>query len=321
MQSVTAFTAGMRGLVYINGRFAGECGPEEALVLPVNPKAAMYGEFRPLDGRFAPCACRVDFDGEGAEIVAGAESIFMVMWPGGVAEIEFMPRGIYARESDFGMVDGIPVGIIRGEGCMLRVGGQFLSVPKGAEIPDEHVRRECEVFFGSCGEGRYMAMFSRGDFAPLGMIEAGRFEKRDDGGVEGVTDLKDIAGHMRTEVWKISERGAELGNVEYAWAEGGPRWPTDGNGAAMAACQAEILGLSGEAEGYLIAGQRGQGILRKICEGAHGCVEMKYAPPKARRAVGILRRENERVARVEAAYFEARPDGGVQGDWVVEFIE
>jgi hypothetical protein len=320
MQTVAAITAPVRGIVYINGRFAGECGPDSPLLMPVSPQCTLYGELRPLDPRYLPCACALKISGGQLAAESVEDGVYSVIWPGGVIEIEFAPRTAFRPESEFSSLDGAPVAILRGEASLLRVAGNSIALPAGASLPDRRISAGCEIFLGDSGEGRYMACFATGSFQPLDVILAERIEIDENAHVRTLADLKDVVGHMRIESWEITPDGPRLASSEFAWAQGAPQWPRDAADAARAACEAAILGLNAEAEAYITAQLRGTGVLSRICSGAEACVPLNYAPPDARRAVGLLRRESPRCGRVDPVYYNAFPDGGVQGPWVVEVL-
>ena len=320
MQTVAAITAPVRGLVYINGRFAGECGPESPLIMPVSPQCTLYGEFHPLDPRYLPCACALKITGGLLISESVEDGAYAVIWPGGVIEIEFAPRSAFQPESEFANLDGVPVAIIRGEASLLRVAGNSMALPAGAALPDRRISSACEIFMGDSGEGRYLACFETGSFRALDVILAGRMETDESGHVRALTDLNDVVGHMRIDTWEITPDGPRLASSEFAWAQGAPQWPRDAAGAARAACEAAILGLTAEAEAYLTPQIRGTGLLSRVCDGAEACVFLNYAPPSAKRAVGLMRRKSPRCGQVDPVYYNAFPDGGVQGPWLIEIL-
>lgn len=321
MQTVAAITSPVRGLVYINGRFAGECDSDTPLIFPVSPHGVLYSELQPLDPRYIPCACALKITDGQPEPDSAGESIYVICWPGNVIEIEFSPRSAFRPESEFSAMDEIPLALIRGEASILRAAGNSIALPAGAKLPDSHVSGACEIFFGDSGQGRYMACFRRDNFEPLGAVLADRIDLDDPSHMRAFSELRDATGHLRVEEWEISADGARLASSEFQWSRGAPDWPQDHENAAIAACEAFLLGLTGEAEAFLHPRQRASGVLERVCEDAHACVSLRYAPPDARHAVGILRRETHRFGRISAAYYVAHPDGGVQGPWLIEFLD
>jgi len=318
MQTVAVFSAPLRGTVYINGRFAGECSEGAPLLMPISPEAMLYAQFMPLDGRYIPCACAIRISG--GEATGTGPDIHMISWPGNVIEIEFSPRSAYQRESEYGEIDSFPAAIIRGEGALLRIAGQAIAVPKGAEMPHSHITGACEIFLGRFTEGEYIACFSRNEMTPVGIIEASRFIQDENDVFRSLTETGDVTGHVISRTWDIGANGPDMLSEQVLWSDGGPKWPRDAENAAIAACQAAILGLWDEAEGYLETRQRGTGLMQKLCNGAADCISLPYSLPDSRRAVGIVRRISPNWAKADALYYRARPDGGMQGIWEIEFL-
>lgn len=320
MQSVAAFVAGMKGIVYVNGRFAGECGPDGTLILPVSRENMLYCEFRPFNPRFIPCAGAVKISGGRAIYEDFGDGICMVQWPGNVLEVEFLPRSAFVPESEYGMIGEFPAAVIPGEGSLLRISGQAVGLPAGAKLPDEYVNGACHAFLGDVGKGRYMACFHKGDMTPVGMILGDKISEDGEGRHVCFTALNDIVGHVRMETWEIGADGPYIIGTEYGWGDGGPKWPEDAESAALAALQAGILGLWDEAEGYIDHLQRGKGVVKGICEGADGAVALSYPAPGARKAVGILKNVARGMGVVEEVYYKGKAEGGAQGMWTVEFL-
>ena len=84
MQPTIVCTAPVAGMIYINGRFAGEASRERPLFAPVSPCGATYLEYRPLTGSGA-LARRCVFSGGAPmpESLAGAEGLFVWAPPDG----------------------------------------------------------------------------------------------------------------------------------------------------------------------------------------------------------------------------------------------
>ncbi|MBR1822242.1 MAG: hypothetical protein IJ769_11565, partial [Clostridia bacterium] len=107
MQPTIICTAPAPGMVYINGRFAGEASAERALYLPVAPSGAAYLEYRPLTGAGLPLARRCVFSGGRplADSLADAAGLSCVAWPGGALEAEFSTS---TTSTEPFLLEGIP---------------------------------------------------------------------------------------------------------------------------------------------------------------------------------------------------------------------
>ncbi len=321
MQPVAVVSCRVPGIIYLNGRFAGECASDAPLILPVAPRGALYVEHRPLVGGYAGQAHRVAF-ADGELIPASVpDGVFAVKWPGHIAELELSAAPFAQAESAFASMDNLPVAILRGAETVLRVAGQSIALPEGAGLPDTHTSLgEDACFLGPVGESRYLACFSAGDFAPMGAVVADDIEI-EDGKIRAFTRLRDVVGHARIEIWEAQDASLALADSEHAWAGGTPVWPRNAEDTARAALEAGILGLPAEAEGYLAPHLRGQNLVAARTGGFDACVPLKYAAPDARRAVGLLRRESARCATVSPVYYTAAPMGGAQGAWAIEGLE
>lgn len=318
MQPIVVISCRVPGMIYLNGRFAGECARDAPFIAPVTPRGALYVEHRPLARGYAGQAHRMAF-ADGALIAESVpEGVFAVKWPGGVAELELSPVPLTNAESEFSSMDGLPVAILRGEATLLRVAGREVALPEGAGLPQERASLgEDACFLGPTGSARYLACFSAEDFSPMGAVVANDIEI-EGGKVRALTRLNDVVGHARIEIWEAKDGALEPADAEYAWASGTPTWPGSAEATARAALEAAILGLSAEAEGYLAPHLRGRSLVSGLADGFDACVSLKYALPDSRRAVGLLRRENDRCAAVAPVFYAASPMGGTQGAWTLE---
>ena len=91
MQPTIICTAPVPGMIFLNGRFAGEAAGERPLFAPVAPSGAVYLEYRPLSGGGGGMARRMVFAGGAplAESLEEAEGLACISWPGGALEVEF----------------------------------------------------------------------------------------------------------------------------------------------------------------------------------------------------------------------------------------
>jgi len=313
MQSIAVFTAPAEGAVSINGRFAGEAGPGRPLIMPVTPEGVLYIHFMPFVRRLRHCAYRVRIRGGRFELLNAGDMCRVVEWPGGIYEFELLPPAAYPPESEFGTIDGRDAALLRGERAMLRVDGMTMALPEGAQMPDIHIEISgADVYMGKCREGRYAAVY--GD-APLECISAREIEIAENGLLRCVTALEDTVGHGVIEEWRVSGEGVERIGGEYMWAKGAPEWPDSPEKTVIAAVEAAMLGLDGEAAGYFVAGLPEKLLLAEY----DAAVPMKYVPQMGGAAVALIKKVSEYAAKVVPLYYKAIP-GGKQGGWMIERI-
>ena len=317
MQPTIVCGAAVPGMVYINGRFAGEAGPDRPLFVPVSPSGAVYLEYRPLEG-MGPCLARRLVLSGGAplpESFDGAAGLSGVVWPGGVLEVEF---AAVAPETRPFMIDGIPGAIRQNEGATLILGDMAAEVPDGAQPPRLlPLEGAAALLGGTTGGGQYLLALSADLTEATGLIVARAIEPIGSGQFDAVVALGDSVGHGRLEQWLVDGAGPHLLSGQSAWSEGFPRWPETAEATAIAAVEAMLADLPDEAEGYLSPALAAEKPLAAVAEACELCVPMKYAVPDARPCVGLLKAENPRLARVRPLYYRAEPIAGPQGAWQI----
>ena len=321
MQPTLVLSAPHPGLLYINGRFAGEIGPEESLIRPVQPRGAVYLEYRPLSGACHAMARKLVFSGGEpmAQSMEEAEGIDAVLWPGGVAEMELTPpvrRGEAMRFQIAGHSFSL-----ESDGRLLCDGRFLATLPIGAEIPQYRPLPGGTAFIGSCEGGRYLLTTDPEFRGQTGLLRARRIEIEPDGGIRAMNARGDLVGHATRERWQLAPEGLTLVSSEAAWEDGAPRWPQSPADTVRAAVEAALAGLDGEAEGYLSDALRARAPLAGMRERCDLCVEMKYAAPDARPCVGLLTLLGEKLARVRPLYYRASNTGGLQGPYRIEELE
>lgn len=312
MQPMLAITARQEGLLYINGSFCGELGPDRALFRPVNPFGALYLDYRPLTDAHRPMARRLVLSGgrvlrESAEAAAG---ISLVLWPGGVVELELAPepweppRQLFTLNGRQFMLEGSAEPRLYCEAVLLG------SLPVGAARPELHSLRETSLLLGQCRDGMYLMTLDREMHASTGFLIARRITLEAGDQALALLEAGDLVGHAVQERWLLSKAGLTLLSSEAAWADGSPRLPQTPEDTAIAAVEASLAGLMDEAEGYLtpeLVNRRPLDGLTEICD---LCVPMKYPPPDGRSCVGLLQLEGGNLARVRPLYLHAVPSGG-----------
>ena len=136
MQPTLILHAPKPGLIYINGRFAGEAGPDDPLLRPVTPRGAVYLEYRPLSGDCHSMARKLVFSG-GEPLLPSAEeaeNVDIVLWPGGEIEVELSPPPPRGEPKPF-HTNGRSF-MLDADGRLLCEGRTLGALPPGAEVPD-----------------------------------------------------------------------------------------------------------------------------------------------------------------------------------------
>lgn len=320
MLPTLALHAAHPGILYINGHFAGETGPAQPLLRPVNARGPVYLEYRPLSGGCLPMARRLVFSGGApmAESAREAEGLNIILWPGGVTELEFMPEERAGSARTFRAMDR---SFSLEGGRLYCEGRQICILPEGAQEPRCMPMAGGVAFMGQCRAGCYLLTMDEACARHTGLLTARQIDPEPDGRVRAICDCGDLVGHATLENWRLTTEGLVRISAESAWAHGAPRWPHTPEETMRAAVEAALAGLDAEAEGYLSPILRSREALTGLREKCDLCVEMKYAPPGARPCVGLLRLEEENMGRVQPLYFRATSGGSSQGPCLIDDVE
>lgn len=321
MQPIAVITAPAAGLIYINGRLAGELDNERPLILPVNPHGVLYMEFRPFARRWRSSAHRFSFKGGNLELSGDADACYVIIWPGSIYEIAVTPLTAVPAESEFATMDGMSVAMLRGDASLLRVGQSAIALPDGARLPHAHISvNGAELYIGKAGEDEYVAAFASGDLRPIDSLTARRVEHEEGGMLRAFNIMEDTVGHARMDTYKPSSSALALVASEYMWANGAPQWPQSAESTMLAALEAEFLSLHSEAEAYLAPQLRGQNLLSSLISEYDAAIPLRYSIPDAHPGAALLRRTSPRTAHARAVHFHALPEGGAQGTWQIDWI-
>lgn len=321
MQPTLVLSASHPGILYLNGRFAGELSQERPLLRPVGAQGAVYLDYRPLSNACAPMARRLVFSGGApmAESAGEAENLSIVLWPGGAVEIELSPPSSAAQPHHMQLAGH---SLLLSEDMRLCCDGRTLAtLPAGAELPELRKGQSGAALTGRCADGRYLLTVDADFRVQTGFLQAQQLEFESDGRIRAVAAPPDLVGHATLETWRLTPDGLMLISSEPAWADGAPRWPQTPQDTARAAVEALLAGLDAEADSYLAPALRVRAPLDGLRDACDLCVEMKYAPPQARPCVGLLRLEGENLARVRPLYYHAVPSGGPQGPYQIDALE
>lgn len=320
MQPMLIFSANHPGILYLNGKFAGEFSSETPLMRPVANRGAVYLEYRPLTRGVQSMARKLVFSGgiPMLESVEEADGVNVLIWPGGAVEIELTPEtiGTIPQHIQLGGHDFLP------DGNRLLCDGRLISVlPDDAEIPELHFLSEGTALIGRCAAGKYLITTDTQLQTQTGFLCAHQIELESDGRIRAIASAEDLVGHATLELWRLTAAGLTLISSEPAWINGAPRWPQTPEETARAAVEAILVGLDSEAERYLAPGFQRLAPLSLLRERCDLCLEMKYAPPQARPCVGLLHLEGSRMGRISPLYFQAVPSSNLQGAYLLEKLE
>lgn len=322
MQPTLALSASHPGILYLNGRFAGEISPEMPLIRPIAARGAVYLDYRPLSGAYRSMTRKLVFSGGTPlpDSVEEAENLNIILWPGGVTEIEFAPESAHTAPRHFRLAGHDFV--LDGETSSLECDGHRICIlPEGSEIPELHLLPSGAVLTGGCTGGKYLLSMDTAFQKQTGFLHAVQLNMEGDGRIHAISSPSDLVGHAVLENWRLTPEGLMLLSSEPAWLNGAPRWPQTPEETVKAAVEAALAGLDSEAELYLSPALRSRIPLAGLREKCDLCVEMKYVPPSARPCVGLLKLEGTHMGRVSPLYFRTSPSGGPQGPYQIESLE
>lgn len=321
MQPTLILSAAQPGILYLNGRFAGELSADLPLFRPVGSRGPVYLEYRPLCSAYRPITRKLVFSGGAPmeESADEAEDMHIILWPGGALEIEFSTKPEQSRQIGFSLegrsfiLDGtIPE--------LLCEGARICTLPAGAQVPELYHLENGAVLIGYCSGGRYMLAMDSELRMQTGFLQAQQLDVERDGRIRAISAPGDLVGHATLETWRLTPGGLLLASAEPAWAHGAPRWPATPDETARAAVEAALAGLDAEAENYLTPALRSRMPLHGVREKCDLCLEMKYLPAGGRPCVGLLRLEGAHMARVQPMYYHAVASGGPQGPWQLDSV-
>lgn len=320
MQPTLVLSAPHAGILYINGRFAGEVSGDAPLMRPVSSRGAVYLDYRPLSSRCEGMARRIVFSGGAPmqESVEDAEDINVIVWAGGTVEIELAAKEKPAEAQRFSAAGHLFA--LEGD-ALLCDGRRIANLPAGALLPEYRSISGGAALTGICSGGRYLLTLDESFSRSTGFLRANQLEMEADGRIRAIVGAGDLVGHATLESWKMTPDGLMLLGSEPAWANGQPQWPAAPAATVRAMAEAALAELDGEAEGYLSPALRGQGIPAALRARCDLCIEMKYAPPDPRPCVALLRLQGDRLAHAAPLYYRASPSGGPQGPWQIEALE
>lgn len=314
MQPTLAITVPCAGMIYLNGRFAGEASPDAQLLAPVPPFGAIYLEYHPLEPGFDALSRKLVMSSGAPLADSLSEDVYALCWPGGVTEVELAPGRRFRETEEPLTLDGVPCRILRGEKTRIELGGQSWPLPQDALAPRLQRMRTCAALTGTAGETVYALLLSPDFTRQIGFLKADRLEFEPDGTLRALTLRRDVAGHAILERWQPDPAGLNLLSSESCWEDGAPRLPATPEETARAAVEAALLERYDEADGYLAPALRARTTLDGIGEACSMCLAMKYPVPGGRPCVGLLRAETGSLAVVDPLYYQAQ---FIDGRWML----
>ena len=101
MQPVLLITSTVPGLLWVNGRPAGELDGDNPVTRPVSPQGPVYLQHFPTKAGYLPLTWRLTFSAGKLLPVSldGAQGLCAVAWPGGAVEVEMTPQALAAAEA------------------------------------------------------------------------------------------------------------------------------------------------------------------------------------------------------------------------------
>ena len=314
MQPVLIVSSGVPGAIHVNGRFAGEAASEAEMALPVSPRGPLIIEHRPLVSGYLPMTRRITWSGGQPIALSDAAGVEMAAWPGGAVELLMTPETRQARARALFDENGL---VLEMEGGRLNASTgnarRSYPLPEGALAPEIQRLEGAICLRGECETGAYLIALGDDVTNPLLNI-TGREALLSPGGEARVLeDMDDVVGHARLIRWAFSDGQFSEVSVEHFWTRGAPEWPSNPEGAALAALQAARLNLMDEARAYLAPGAISDAL--EAAPGSAGVISLKYPLADGRPAVGLIELTGDWLATIRPVFYHASPLGGPQGMW------
>ena len=172
MQPTLAIVAPAPGMIALNGRFAGEVSPGEALLAAVPLCGAVYLEYRPLTSGWLPMARRLVLSGGAPMAESLPDGVFAVFWPGNITEIELSPDEAHAEIAGTLPPEGTSCLLVRGSQRRLEIGGLSCELPRGAQLPSLNRLDGCIALTGEARDGQYLLLLAPDFSRQTGALQA-----------------------------------------------------------------------------------------------------------------------------------------------------
>lgn len=311
----------VKGLIYINGRPAGECDALNPLSIPVAPQGAVYIEYHPLCAGFLPAARRLNLSGGYVSPLSEPpEGMYIVAWPGPVIDVQISPeRAAICGGAPRLSAGGYDVYLLPGapeSACIVR-GAVLMNarLPAGAhDMRALEAGKERIMLIGRCKDGEFIQILAP-DAGEVLLSASGRsVSPAAHGAVRVERSAADSAGHEITEIWQGGAHGYVRRTAAVrAGVASPPATPAD---AALRLGQAVLLGQDDEARALLSGGaQASYPSIRAQIARFDVCCALKYNLRAD--AVGLMRVAGAGCARVWEMEFSA--SHGETG-WLIDEI-
>lgn len=307
MQPTLSITAPAPGMIYLNGRFAGEASEQTPLLVPVHPFGAVYLEYHPLEPGQAHLARKIVMSGGMPMKDSLPEDFFVLHWPCGLSEIELSPEEIIPETVETFSLDGISCRILRSKQGRLEIGSLSCPFPRTGTQPALQRFGSIAALTGAADEKRYILTLSADLSRQTGFLMADRLEFEEGNTLRAMLFQNDIAGHALQERWQLTEAGPRLLETKPAWEDGAPRLPATAEETVLACMEAALLNLFDEAEEFLSPALRDTGILQQITADCSGCLPMKY--PSDSCTIALVQTESGSFARIRELEYRAERTG------------
>lgn len=307
MQPTLSITAPAPGMIYLNGRFAGEASDQSPLLIPVHPFGAVYLEYHPLEPGYAQFSRKIVMSGGVPMKDSLPEDLFILQWPCGISEIELSPEEIIPETVETFSLDGIPCRILRGRQSRLEVDVLTCPFPRTGTLPEMRRTGAFVTLTGAADKKRYILTFSGDLSRQTGFLMADRLEFDDGSTLRATLFQNDIAGHASQERWHLTEAGPRLLEAKPVWEDGAPRAPASAEETALACIEAALLSRFDEAEEFLSPALRGTSILQEITADCSGCLPMKYASDSG--TIALAQTQSGSFARIRELAYRAEGAG------------
>lgn len=320
MQPTIVFTASTPGLIFINGRLAGEASTERPLFMPIAPYGAVYIEYHPLTSGQIFSAWKCVFSGGKLmpDSIENVEGLFAISWPGNILEIEFAP---VQRSCEIFYLENIPCTLRRGNQTTLLLGNLSLSLPDRALPPKlEHIH-DIPILSGRLLDGgQYLLTLTQDYSLQTGFLVADRIDFDGQNSFNALISMGDFAGHAKLEHWLIDGNGLRRTSSDFTWKDGAPRRPESPEETVIAAIEAAIIGLTDESYAYFTPSLKNAAPLNAVCDLCELCVSMKYGAPDSRTCIGLMQARNPHLAVVSPLYYHAIPMDNTHQTWMIDWL-
>lgn len=324
MQTVLVIRSGAAGLIYLNGRMAGETDSDHPVTLPVSPFGALLIELRPFDAGLLPLALRLPLS-RGIPLLSAPDSrLCAALWPGGVIELELIPEKlpssvpprILARlgEVQFSYEESDPPRIR----CETPGSVHVHALPSCAELPSVTPMTGGFLLTGLCESGQYALILSPAADSVRLMLEGRNITLMEGGAIRLLRPMDDLLGRAALETWAETPAGWQITLSEPMWLTGGPKWPATPEETAIAAIESAQLGHAADASSFLAPLAACPDALSQAAQ-YDGCTPLKYPLPGGETAVGLMKLENGLLRIVPAVYTAVQ--GGARGGWQLTGLE